>query len=294
MWRWFIIDKISLIALDIGGTLLCDNNTISNKNLEAIRLAKQKGILIALATSREYSSTRYISKQINCDYGVFGNGGHLLDINKLKSLKYSILQKEAVLEIYKYCKQNNLYIHLNQNLCEVSDQMDYFNLKHSLLNKTYPDDSKSFCYLINDLETHIKENDITKIIIVSDHALDSTIKELHSILKKYHLHITEYNKNLFEHILNKEINYIEIGATNDTKASGLVELTKLLGIPIEEVLVFGDGDNDLEMLSAFPNSVCMNNGSDKAKKLSRYITKYDNNNSGVAEGIKYFIDWGGK
>lgn len=106
---------------------------------------------------------------------------------------------------------------------------------------------------------------------MSDHELDSTIKELHNILKKYHLHITEYNKNLFEHILNKEINYIEIGATNDTKASGLVELTKLLGIPIEEVLVFGDGDNDLDMLSIFPNSVCMNNGSDKAKRYQNIL-----------------------
>lgn len=175
----------------------------------------------------------------------------------------------------------------------MSDQMEYFNLKHSLLNKNYPDELKSACYLIEDFHEYINNNNITKIVIVSEHELDSTIKELYSILKKYNLHITEYNKNLFEHILNKEINYIEIGATNDTKASGLVELTKILEIPIEEVLVFGDGDNDLEMLSTFPNSVCMNNGIEKAKKLSKYITKHDNNNSGVAEGIKYFIDGGG-
>ncbi len=87
----------------------------------------------------------------------------------------------------------------------------------------------------------------------------------------------------------KKINYVEIGATNETKASGLIELSKILNIPIEEILVFGDGDNDLEMLSKFPNSVCMCNGTENAKILSKYITKRDNNNSGVAEGINYYI-----
>lgn len=125
-----IIQKISLIGLDIGGTLLSDNNTISKENLESIERARNKGIKIALATAREYSSTKYISKLIHCDYGVFSNGSHLLDLARLETLKCSLIQTKAVLEIYKYCKNNNLYIHLNQEFCEVSDEMKYFNLKH--------------------------------------------------------------------------------------------------------------------------------------------------------------------
>ena len=138
-----VIQTISLIALDIGGTLLSDDNTISRENVESIKLAKGMGIKIALATAREYSSTKYISKLIDCDYGVFSNGSHLLDLSNLKSLKSSLIQTQAVLEIYKYCKENNLYIHLNQEICEVSDEMKYFNLKHHLLNETYPEELKS-------------------------------------------------------------------------------------------------------------------------------------------------------
>ena len=121
--------KISMIAFDIGGTLLSDDNTITAENIKAIKEAKEKGILIALATAREYSSTKYISKIIECDYGVFSNGSHLLDINKLKTLKCSIIETQAVLDIYNYCKKNNLYLHLNQEFCEVSDKMAYFNLR---------------------------------------------------------------------------------------------------------------------------------------------------------------------
>lgn len=288
------INKISLVALDVGGTLLSDDNTISKENLNAIQNLKKMGIKIALSTAREYSSTKYISKQINCDYGVFSNGSHILDINKLKTLKCSLLETKAVLEIYNYCKQNNLYIHLNQEFCEVSDQMNYFNLKHNILNQNYPDELKSACFLVDNLYEYIINNQITKIVIVSEQKLDTTIKKIQDILKKYNLFISEYNKDLYEHVIGKKINYIEIGSTKDTKASGLITLSKILNIPIEEVLVIGDGDNDLEMLSEFPNSICMSNGTVNAKKLARYITKKDNNNSGVAEGLNYYIIGGVK
>ena len=286
------MDKISLVALDIVGTLLSDDNTISKENLDIIQGLKDRGIKIVLSTAREYSSTKYISKLIKCDYGVFSNGSHLLDINNLQTLKISILKTQAVLEIYNYCKKNNLYIHLNQEFCEVSDQMKYFNLKHNILNKSYPEGFKSECYLIENLYEYIINNDITKIVIVCEHKLDTVIKEIEEILKKHNLFITEYNQNLNEYLINKKINYIEIGATKDTKATGLIELAEILKIPIDEIIVVGDGDNDLEMFSNFPNSVCMSNGTEKAKKAAKYITKNDNNNSGVVEGLNYYVNGG--
>ena len=283
------MNKISLIALDIGGTLLSDNNTISLENLDAIKYAKSRGIKIALITAREYSSTKYISSQIGCDYGVFSNGSHLLDISSLTTLKCSFLKTAAVLEIFEYCKTNNLYIHLNQEFCEVSDQMLFFNLKHHLLNEGYPESLKSNCYTIENLYDYILKNNITKIVIASNEHLEEHIKKLENILSKYQLFITEYNKDLYEDILERTINYIEIGSEDDDKAIGLLRLSKLLNIPQNEILVFGDGDNDIEMIQTFENSVCMQNGKSKVKKLAKYVTKKDNNNSGVAEGIYHFL-----
>lgn len=284
-----IIKKISLVALDIGGTLLSDDNTISKTNINSIKKAKNQGIKIALATAREYSSTKYISNLIECDYGVFSNGSHLINLSNLNTLKCSLIQTKAVLEIYKYCKENDLYIHLNQETCEVSDEMKYFNLKHHLLNKKYSYNLKSSCYLISNLFDYIKHNKITKIVIVSEEDLGKHINMLSRIMNKYNLFITEYNRNLDEKIIGKIINYIEIGSSNDTKASGLLELGKILDIPEKEMLVIGDGDNDIEMFTTFENSICMANGAEKVKKLARYVTTKDNNNSGVAEGLNYYI-----
>lgn len=55
-----------------------------------------------------------------------------------------------------------------------------------------------------------------------------------------------------------------------SKANGALELASRMGIDPEEVLVFGDSDNDFEFLSAFPHSVAMANGSEKVKAAARY------------------------
>ena len=108
--------------------------------------------------------------------------------------------------------------------------MKYFNLKHHLLNETYSDDLKSYCYLIQNIMEHIKNNIITKIVIVSEQNLAEHIVQLKQILDKYNLFITEYNTNLYETIIDKTINYIEIGSSSDIKASGLLQLGKILNI----------------------------------------------------------------
>ena len=55
---------MKVIALDIGGTLLSDDNTISSENISSLKKAKELGNKIVLVTAREYSSTKYISNQI--------------------------------------------------------------------------------------------------------------------------------------------------------------------------------------------------------------------------------------
>ena len=75
--------KIRLVLLDLGGTLLNDNNKISIKNRNMIHKIKKKfNVKIALATARMYSSTKYISKKIKADYAIFSNGSIIIKLYK--------------------------------------------------------------------------------------------------------------------------------------------------------------------------------------------------------------------
>jgi hydroxymethylpyrimidine pyrophosphatase-like HAD family hydrolase len=67
-------------------------------------------------------------------------------------------------------------------------------------------------------------------------------------------------------------------------------LSSYYGIPLENCLAFGDGDNDAEMLRTAFFGFAMKNGSTTAKLSARYMTQNTNNQDGVALELKKFFD----
>lgn len=63
---------------------------------------------------------------------------------------------------------------------------------------------------------------------------------------------------------------IDITPAGVTKLSGLLLLTDALGVSLEEVCVFGDGENDLSVIEAVPNSVAVSNASEKVLAAARW------------------------
>lgn len=287
------MNNIKLVAIDIGGTLLTDNNQITLKNIETLKKIKLMGIKLALITARMYSSTKYISNVIGADYGVFGNGSNIMNLEKLTTYYSEIIPRETLEELIYFGKNNNVYIHLNELLYEVSDENKYFLLKHEILNQNYPENLKSNIKLVEDLINYIETaNSVVKVIFVSEKSMDDLIDKLK--IKFPNLYISEYNKNLFESAIDKTINYVEIGTKNTNKLKGLNRLINILNVSFKEVLVIGDGDNDINMLASFKNSGCLINGSDKAKQVANYISQKTNNDSGVSEIIEHYVKGLGK
>lgn len=285
------MEKIKLIAMDIGGTLLTDNNQISNETIKIITKIKSMGIDVALITARMYSSTKYISKVIDADYGIFGNGSVVMDLKDKKALYFEYLDSNDVEELIIFSKDEQVYMHISRLLWEVSDENKYFALKHKILNKTYPKELKSNVLVVDDLLTYCKKHsDIVKAIFVSEDNMDSFVEKFKN--KFPDLYITEYNQNLFEHAINKTINYVEIGRGIKNKADGLKNLINHLGILPDEVLVIGDGKNDIEMFKNFKNSGCPSNGDEEIKKQANYVSNKTNNQSAVVDIIQNFIKEG--
>ena len=77
------------------------------------------------------------------------------------------------------------------------------------------------------------------------------------------------------------------------KGRALVELGNLLGIPREEIMACGDGDNDTVMLREAGFGVAMGNAEDQTKEAADYIT-LTNEEEGVAYAIEKFVLRGGK
>ena len=81
---------------------------------------------------------------------------------------------------------------------------------------------------------------------------------------------------------------IEVNAAGVNKGTGLVNLGSRLGIKREEIMAFGDGDNDTVMLKEVGFGVAMANGEPQVKEAADYIT-LSNEEDGVAQAIERFV-----
>ena len=83
-------------------------------------------------------------------------------------------------------------------------------------------------------------------------------------------------------------NNLEVNDAKATKGQALKRLADYLNIPMEAVMAFGDGGNDLSMIQAAGTGVAMANGLETVKAAADYIT-LDNDQDGVADAIEKLI-----
>lgn len=82
--------------------------------------------------------------------------------------------------------------------------------------------------------------------------------------------------------------WLELMPLGITKGSGLQALTELLHIPMANVMAFGDGENDIEMLQAAGIGIAMENAMEEVKAAADDITA-DNNNDGITAALRKYL-----
>ena len=80
----------------------------------------------------------------------------------------------------------------------------------------------------------------------------------------------------------------EITPQGVSKGTGLVDLCRVLGVPIEEAIGVGDAFNDIPMLEMAGLGVAMGN-SNEAALLAADVVVGDNDHNGIAEVIDRYL-----
>ena len=69
------------------------------------------------------------------------------------------------------------------------------------------------------------------------------------------------------------------------KGVGLEKYCERYGIPMEDVLAFGDQENDIGLMKSAGYGVCLSNGADLTKSLAKAITEHDVLDDGVGHWL---------
>ena len=261
------LSTIKMVVTDMDGTLLNSNHEVSDEFFKLFESLKSKGILFVAASGRQYNSIIDKLQPIKDDIIVIAENGGFAKQRDHEILS-TPLNTQFVSEILNKLSEvpNTHPVLCGKHMAYISGESDAFVRK---LKEYYAQFE-----ILNELK--VVDSEVIKIAIY--HFDDS---------EKY---IYPYVKH-FEDKLKVKVsgeNWVDISSPNAHKGFALEKVMHTYGIKSHEIMVFGDYNNDLEMLALSDYSFAMENAHPNIKKVARYTT-LSNDNMGVEHQLKKLV-----
>ncbi|NRD80081.1 Cof-type HAD-IIB family hydrolase [Bacillus sp. BRMEA1] len=250
------------VILDIDGTILPHGKTISIATKDAIERLKEHNMKVLIATGRAPYFSDVVIKDIGVESMVFFNGAYAQ--HEGKEIHKNTIDKQILNNVHMLAQD---YQHPLTFLS--GSHFKATNLEHPFVKEAYlhdawkPDLAPSQYWM---------EQDIYQLFLHCD-----TEEEL-----PYQSKIPELD---FRRWTSADAKTCDVNLSNSNKAVGLTKLLEKLGIAPDETVAFGDGLNDMEMLTMAGMGVAMGSARDEVKQAANMVT-LTAEEDGVRHGLK--------
>lgn len=270
---------VKLIMTDLDGTLFKnDHESISERNVNALKKAQENGIKICIATGRTKS---LLFDALSCvpfaDYIITSNGAVTYDAKTDKIIASQLLDAQKADIIFSFIESHSFSheIYFDGKCFLNSRSADNYNFGN--ISAHYLKILKDKANVVPSLSEHIGQKGVEKISIL--HVPSDILETVKSeILSIGGICLTS---SIPENL--------EITDTDANKGHALSVLCKIIGINESEVMAFGDSGNDCEMLKTAGYSFATANAWDYAKKAAKHVT-LSNEDDGVAVEIEKYLE----
>lgn len=254
---------IKLILLDLDGTLLHSDKTISDYTKAVIERCKKQNILIGISTARGTTNIRPFIEALAPDLIIASGGAQVT--YRGETIYASEFTEEETDTIIRTAKR------LTNGTCEITvDTRDshYWNYK---IDPQKNDATWEGCIYTD--YTDFRASSLKICVEVTDDVLAQRIAA---------------SVDGVDLVKFSESDWYKLSKKNATKEVAIKELGRVLGIAKEEMLAFGDDYADIGMLQTCGTGVAMENAIPEVKEIADAITD-TNNNDGVAKYLEEFV-----
>jgi Cof subfamily protein (haloacid dehalogenase superfamily) len=250
----------SIIFFDIDGTLLNHDKKMPHSTKEAIFKLKEAGHIVAIATGRAPFMFEDLREELDIHTFVSYNGqyvvlnGEVLDTNPLNIPALEKLTEVAL--------QNNhpvVFMDHEDMKANVPEHDFVVEGIKSLKISRFPEHDPHY----------YKGRDLYQTLLFCKEGEEQQYKQAFHDFDIIRWHPVA----------------VDILPKGGSKAKGIEKIVQKLGISEDYQYAFGDGLNDIEMLSTVKNSVAMGNAEDQVKEVAKYVTK-SVEDDGIMHGLK--------
>ena len=262
------------VFIDVDGTLIRSDHSISNATVDTIQKLKEKNILVVLVSARPLSGIVTIAEKIG-----------LLN-NPLVSLNGSYISIEGSI-VFNSIIKNGVSNSVHEQLQKYNSTIIYYQqtqwfseFKNN--NTDYEQEITSVPVKIQSLKKTLQywynnNTGANKILVISP---ERVINKIQDDLKQQF--INDVN------IYTSKSTYLEVINKQASKVNAIKLLMARFNVKREETIAIGDNFNDKEMIEFAGIGIAMGNAPEEVKAIADYKTD-TNNNNGVSKALNEII-----
>lgn len=272
--------KIRMVAFDIDGTLLTSDDRILPSTLDAVEKARRRNVIVTLCTGRNYNFVTEILKTLGIeDMPIVSNNGAVV-LDDKKTYVYHAVGLRPLQRVFSIAKETGIPA-FGFNDRELIGARNEKTLERCEFWRGRSGGKKFPLEMVATiLDSYEQIEDLLganscKMLLSPD------TKEEFDYCMEHMTDLDEVRRtNCFQYD-------IDVFSTETSKGTAIRDLAKHYGIGMNEVMTFGDGENDMEMINVAGVGVAMGNGAPLLKKAADFIAP-SNDDGGIMFAMRDF------
>jgi hypothetical protein len=271
--------KVKAIALDMDGTLLDPKGLIGEELIHKLKNLQQKGIKIFIASGRTQKEIADVfPSHVELDGYISANG--MGAYTEDKQLAQYSLEESLLKKVIAEARADSIYyeVHpLEGTRFALTDDKQYFTteLYKEIPRTLLENELNSRTAAIGEKIEWVEELRYEQIVKVYFFSVD--IEKINS----WKRHLDDLKKKTPFSTSSSSLHNVEMMVPGVSKGTGIELLLEEYGIKKEDLLVVGDGENDLSMFKLAGHAVAMKNAEENIQAQADEVTEFSYEQSGL-------------
>jgi hypothetical protein len=266
-----ISTRIRLVALDLDGTLVGTNLTISPRVRESIARARERGTEITIVTGRMFAAAKPYAQEL----GITGplvcyQGAAIFETASGAVLRETPVRQDVTREVLAWAEERGVHAQCYANDKLYVQQINRFSKRYTDLARVEPT-------VVPSLREAFADQPSIKVVLVDDPAPSEQ-------------HLADLKPLLGDraYLTRSNVDFVEVLSPDINKGEALAFVAQRYGATLAETMAVGDAWNDVPLISAAGIGVAMGSGPPELFAKADAVVA-DVAHDGVAEAIERYV-----